>query len=413
MKVLALSEHYLPRIGGTVNYLHETLSALDRRHVSVELWVPGPEPRNWLPKGIAPPQYSIRWIEAGYPANGEPSREQRYRFCNLVNEEAQMRARGPNRPDILHVFFGLFMMEMLDTKALLRAGVPTLATIHNVPPQECRQVEPESPFAIRIKEELRLKIVALKNRKRLRAHRYDKLIVPSETVRKLLNSILPGQDIWVIGHGPTRQLTERMRPPEIRRPSPNSPVRLLTVGGWAPHKRQHLIPAIAQSLLQWGIDFEWDLVGPSERVAGYQKRIVSAIEQLGLGHRIRVHGAVPIGDLAALYDAAHIYVQPSVEEGFCITALDAATAGLPVISSRAGALGTIAQASGGLLVDQNPDSLRDAIIQFVKYDMWPSSPTAVANQIRAIFNWEKSASCLIKVYDALTESRDMCTARRE
>lgn len=53
MKVVVVSEHYYPRVGGTVNYVSETLSALVSEGVDVELWVPGPAPTHWLkPKGV-------------------------------------------------------------------------------------------------------------------------------------------------------------------------------------------------------------------------------------------------------------------------------------------------------------------------------------------------------------------------
>ena len=139
MKLLAISEHYYPRVGGTVNYVHETLCALTALGVEAELLVPGPAPEGWLPQGMAEPPYTVTWIDAGYPAKGDPSREQRYSFCRQVNDLAAARVAGPDRPDVLHVLFGLFVMEVLETEKLRAAGLPCLSTVHNVPPMECRQ----------------------------------------------------------------------------------------------------------------------------------------------------------------------------------------------------------------------------------------------------------------------------------
>lgn len=404
MKLLAISEHYFPRFSGTVNYLHETLSALVRQGVKVELWVPGPEPADWLPEGLAKPPYSVVWIDAGYPSQGDPSRATRYHFCKMVNEAAQARACAGNTPDLLHLFFGLFVMEILDTDALRRKGLPSVVTVHNVPPQECRQTAPEAPFLARMKEAARLQMVGWKNRARLRAHRYDGVVVPSDQVHDLLAPVIKIQAIDVIGHGPTGDLITRMVLPSIRRPTPNEAMRILTVGGYAPHKRQHLIPEVAKHLKERGLAFEWDVVGPEGRIAGYHESVRTAVFQSGLQERVRIRGAVPFDELARLYDAAHLYVQPSIEEGFCITALDAAAAGLPVIASPAGALARIADASGGTLVNSAPESLARAIADFVLEDRW-SDAGQQARAVREQFSWDAAAQALMVRYALITSQQ--------
>ena len=400
MKLLAISEHYYPRMGGTVSYLHETLSALVRQGVDVELWVPGPAHPDWVPAGMPSPLYEVIWIDAGYPALGDPTREQRYAFCAAVNDRAQERAVSANAPDILHVVFGVFVMEVLDTEALRKAGLPSVATVHNVPPQECRLIAPDAPLTKRLKEEARLKLVGWKNRTRLRAHRWDEVVVPSDQVRDLLAQSLPDQTITVIGHGPTSELIQHMTPPRTRRPEPGAPVRLLTAGGYAPHKRQHLIPEAAARLHETGVAFEWDVVGPAGRVAGYRDGVVQAVETAGLSDRMRIRAGVPVGELAALYDAAHLYVQPFIEEGFCITALDAAAAGLPVIASPAGALARIAEASSGALVDSEPNSLARSVADFVAQNRWGDAAAQVQS-VRAQFSWDAAADALRARYLAL------------
>lgn len=401
MRILAISEHYFPRVGGTVNYLHETLSALVRQGVQVTLWVPGPAPAKWLPDGMVPPLYDVTWIDSGYPAAGNPTRDQRYAFCASVNDRAQARAASTDTPNIAHVFYGLFVMEALDTEALRRAGVPTLATVHNVPPQECRLVVPGASLLALLKEEARLQLVSWRNCARLRAHRWDDVVVPSLQVRDLLAPVIQGQEIAVIGHGPTGDLMERMSPPGTRRPAPGAPVRLLTAGGYAPHKRQHLIADVASRLEARGVEFEWDVVGPAGRIPGYKEQVIHTVAAAGLADRVRIREAVSIIDLAALYDAAHLYVQPSVEEGFCITALDAAAAGLPVIASPAGALASIAEASSGALVESAPEPLAQAIADFVIQERWGDA-LAQARSVQTTFSWEVAAHSLRTRYAALT-----------
>lgn len=398
MKLLAISEHYYPRVGGTVNYVHETLCALTALGIEAELLVPGPAPNAWWPDGLAPSPYKVTWIDAGYPARGDPSRNERYVFCRKAAAFTAERLGGPDRVDVLHVLFGLFVMEVLDTDRLRRAGLPCLATVHNVPPMECRQIAHNAPLRARLKEELRLKAVGFKNRARLRRHRYDQLIVPSEQVKGFLELVVK-DPVAVIGHGLTSDLQARMTPPATRRP--HGPVRLLTVGGYAPHKRQHIIPETAQRLANAGVDFVWEIAGPSGRVKSYFNDICADVIARGLQDRVFAQDAVPFHDLSSLYDRANIYVQPSIEEGFCLTALDAAAVGLPVIAAPAGALAKISQVSGGVLVESAPGPLAAAIAEFVKGARWQDR-TGQANHVRAQFSWEKAASQLRSHYDRLT-----------
>ncbi len=396
MKLLAISEHFFPRVGGTVNYLHETLSALVRQGAEVELWVPGPAPAGWLPAGFTPPPYRVVCLDAGYPAQGDPSRVARYAFCRAVNAAALQRANGADRPDLLHVVFGLFLVETLNTEALHAAGLPAVATVHNVPPQECRQLAPDASLLASLKEALRLKVVAWKNRARLRAHRWQALVVPSEQVRDLLAPLLPGQPISVIGHGPSTSLISQITVPASREAT-TAPIRLLTVGGFAPHKRQHLIPAVAARLRAAGLAFHWDVVGPPGRVAGYHQAIVTAVSEAQLQDCLHIHGSVSAADLAGLYQAANLYLQPSIEEGFCITALDAAAVGLPVIASPAGALPAITAASGGALVASEPGALAEAILLFVQRGAW-SDARAQSAAVRSVFSWDAAATALQSCY---------------
>lgn len=397
MKLLAISEHYFPRVGGTVNYVHETLSALTGLGIDSELLVPGPAPENWKPHGMAEPPYTVTWVDAGYPAKGDPNREARYAFCRQVDNIALERTRTPGGADVLHVLFGLFVMEVLDTAQLRAAGLPCVATVHNVPPMECRQTAHNAPLQARLMEELRLKAVGFKNRARLRAHRYDGLVVPSAQVRGFLDKVVR-DPITVIGHGLTTDLQAQMSPPRTRKPE--GTVRLLTVGGYAPHKRQHIIPETAQRLAKSGIDFVWEIAGPAGRVSGYYDGIRDQIARLGLDDRVIARAAVPFEELGALYDRANLYVQPSIEEGFCLTALDAAAVGLPVIASPAGALADIVDASGGALVASEPAALSDAIATFVRNDSWQDSEQ-VSEGVRGRFSWDRAAADLHANYDRL------------
>ncbi|MEO1787971.1 MAG: glycosyltransferase family 4 protein [Pseudomonadota bacterium] len=394
MKLTAISEHFLPRVGGTTHYVCETCRALSESGVDVHLLVPGPQPKG---VDVSDLPYAVSWIDAGYPETGDPSRQSRYEFCERVNERVLSRTKA-GEVDVVHVLFGLFVMEVLDTNAVRAAGANTVATVHNLPPLECGRTWSGDPLSAQARDALRLRAVAWKNNARLRRHRYDTYITPSEQVAAALKHVLSEANINPVAHGISEDLVSRMAPPLSRRPAGGEPVRLLTLGGWMPHKRQHIIPDIASRLVDAGIDFQWRVAGPAGRLAGYKDSVDAILEAQGLTGKVSTSGAVPFPDLPALYDAAHLYVQPSTEEGFCITALDAAAGGLPVIASPAGALPDICTASGGTLVPSDPDAIAGAIIAHVERDDDNDDPRSVADRTKSRFSWEKSALAVLATY---------------
>ena len=394
MKLLAVSEHYFPRVGGTVNYVHETLSALAELGVEAELLVPGPAADAGVIVGDTAP-YAVTWIDADYPETGDPSREARYDFCAKVDALVRSRIGTPEQPDLLHVLFGLFVMEVLDTAHLRANGLPCVATVHNVPPMECRQITDSAPLAARLREALRLRAVSWKNKGRLRQNQYDRYVVPSEQVRGFLTPIV-GPSVKVIGHGLTSDLQAQMTPPPRRDPQGHS-LRLLTVGGYAPHKRQHILPETAKMMRDAGLDFVWTVAGPAGRVRGYFDAIAQDLADSGLDQQVDLRPSVPFNALGSLYDQAHLYVQPSIEEGFCLTALDAAAVGLPVIGSPAGALPDIVATSGGRLVASQPRALAEAIQSFVNEACWQDAGQ-VSARVRDRFSWQKAANELMILY---------------
>ena len=398
LRMLAVSEHYWPRLGGTTNYVHETCRALAAQGIEIDLLVPGPRPASVSDAFLAGLPYRVSWIDAGYPEAGDPPRSARYRFCELVNAEALRRARpgGADAPDIVHVLFGLFLMEVLDTDALRTAGICTAATVHNVPPMECARSWPGAPLSERAADRARLSAVAIKNRTRLQAHSYDFYVVPSQQVADMLRQVLPGAVIRVIGHGVNDALLARMTPPANRAPEAGSPLRLFTAGGWAPHKRQILIPDTIKLLEASGISLIWERAGPASRVGGYHAAVLERARALGVADRMYVHEALAFGEFAACYDRANLYVQPSTEEGFCLTALDAAAAGLPVIGCPAGALPEICAVSGGRLVPSTEGDLATAIEAYVLQASWPDAPADNALNVRDRFTWRRAAETLAR-----------------
>ena len=70
------------------------------------------------------------------------------------------------------------------------------------------------------------------------------------------------------------------------------------------------------------------------------------MDQLGIKDRVFFTEYVPEGDMPFLYNAAEVFVFPSLYEGFGLPVLEAMASGLPVITSSASSLPEVAGRAG-------------------------------------------------------------------
>jgi glycosyltransferase involved in cell wall biosynthesis len=127
---------------------------------------------------------------------------------------------------------------------------------------------------------------------------------------------------------------------------------------------------------------------------------IEAIEQCGLGQRVRLLGYVPDKDLPALYAGAGCFVFPTLYEGFGIPILEAMASGTPVLTSTTGAAPEI---SGGLAVSVDPyniEAIADGIDRALET---PVTVLAQAREHARAFTWERCASQTLAIYRHLIQ----------
>jgi glycosyltransferase involved in cell wall biosynthesis len=120
---------------------------------------------------------------------------------------------------------------------------------------------------------------------------------------------------------------------------------------------------------------------------------------------VRHVGYVEANDRRALYEGACLLVQPSLDEGFGMTVLEAMSMGVPVVAANRGSLPEVI-GDAGLLVDpEQPADIAHAIGLLLNDDR---RMTACAEQglVRArLFNWHETADRVYDTYAAAVERR--------
>ncbi|HSX01220.1 MAG TPA: glycosyltransferase family 1 protein, partial [Candidatus Saccharimonas sp.] len=113
------------------------------------------------------------------------------------------------------------------------------------------------------------------------------------------------------------------------------PEYALYVGNCYPYKNvARLVEAFAQ-LASERPGLKLVLVGRDDH---FRKLVRDQVDALGLHDRVVFTGAISDGALRGLYEHAKLYVHPSLAEGFGLQALEAMTAGVPVLAARSSCL---------------------------------------------------------------------------
>ncbi len=117
-------------------------------------------------------------------------------------------------------------------------------------------------------------------------------------------------------------------------------------------------------------------------------------------------GYVPDTRREELYRSARVLVMPSLDEGFGLPALEAMSAGVPVIVSSRGSLPEVVGGAGAEVDPTDVASLAEAIERAVADDRW-AMQAAEAGLARArTFTWTESARTLRRAYEDAVARRD-------
>ena len=182
---------------------------------------------------------------------------------------------------------------------------------------------------------------------------------------------------------------------------------LLSVGRLEHNKGFHVLADALAALRAHGgrpVDgnWRWVVIGDGP----YRRSIESAVREAGVGGQIYLAGRVSEHDLHAWYEAADLFVHPTLYEGSSLVTLEAMAHRRAVIATTAGGLPDKVQAgiSGWLVPPGDAAALAGAISGALGH---PDRLAAMGRAGRTIvereFSWEATGAALLRLYDELLQ----------
>ena len=367
MKVAMIGWEYPPfKVGGLGTHCYGLTRALADIGVNVDFYMPK------LHSGKIKGKKNLRIIEVGegsilpydrpteQPLTGENFFDSVYEYNRLCSEKVN------GDYDLVHCHDWLTVDAGIAVKKKL--GIPMILTVHSTEYDRSGGIYPNEWF-INIEKrgmENADKIIAVSNfTKRTIVEKYG---IPEEKIRVIHNAVNP------VGAGNNKRKI------------------ILFLGRLTIQKGAEFFLRAAKKVLE---KEDCTFV-----VAGYGEMLPKLIDlsiNLGIANRVMFTGPITDEEVKHIYRISSIYVLPSVSEPFGITALEAVTAGTPVILSKTSGVSEVLRHC--LLVDfWDVDEMANKIVALLRYKPLHKMLTENAEKEVRLFTWDRTARKTLDVY---------------
>ncbi len=346
MKILLVSDHYLPRIGGAEFATHCIADSLTRRGHDVTVMAPDLGDRTDLKTRYRVVRYSCP----------------RYIPPPLVKMLGLGRRYIRERFDVVHAQL-LYPAGYESTWFTRLSGVPLV-----ISPQGA-DIHTYEPMGYGL-----LLNPLFRKRTELAVRRADALTYSSPLMRENLRTL--GNDLsncWYLPNGTIVSRFDHSRRGELRRSLgvPESTTLFVTVSRHSPIKGLSLmLGALAGMKDAAG---EWHAIVAGSNV----QKLAGEIAEAGLRDRITLVSDIPVErdsdgipicparEIAELLTASDIYVAPALSGGFELSSADAMAAGLPtIIADENGGKDVVERYGAGIVFPTGDvDALRQAMLR--------------------------------------------------
>jgi len=126
--------------------------------------------------------------------------------------------------------------------------------------------------------------------------------------------------------------------------------------------------------------------------------IFARVEALGLVGEVIFAGYVPGEELPWWYNAAELFVYPSVYEGFGLPPLEAMACGTPVVTSNASSLPEVVGQAGQLVAPEDTEALAEAVSRVLADAELRESMSQAGLEQAAKFSWPRAAAQTVDTY---------------
>jgi glycosyltransferase involved in cell wall biosynthesis len=148
-------------------------------------------------------------------------------------------------------------------------------------------------------------------------------------------------------------------------------------------------------------------------VGNLQKDVRLLLERYPLPAGVRIIPGVSRIELKKLYDSAHAFVLPSIQDGFGMVLGEAMASGLPVIASmNTGAPDIFRSKDDGVLVPAGDiEALADAISQLYQNKELRIALAASGIECIKDFTWQRYGDSTFRMYEELLGNKELVAAR--
>lgn len=246
----------------------------------------------------------------------------------------------------------------------------------------------------------------------------DGIVVVSQFTQKLVEKLLnrnveivlahPGLNVSGIGKNMSKDsgndVGKDVESVKLR-PARKSSLHLLFVGYVTPRKGvDTMIRAFEILIKEKGQkNLVLHIVGNTDRDKAFSKNVKDYSREAGLDDQVIFHGRINDRDMEKLYTASDIFVFPSLWEGFGMALAEAASFGLPIVATDAGAIPyMIKDGINGLLVSPgDAEGLARAVERLAESPEMRARLGKANRKMAEEFDWNKSFSKIESLLDKL------------
>lgn len=242
---------------------------------------------------------------------------------------------------------------------------------------------------------------------RITSLRASAIIVDSESTRHDLIKILKIDEkrVFAVPLGVSasfRRLADRFQVEEISRKYKLPERFILYVGVLEPRKNLSTLTRAFKLLIDRGLKHTLVIAG---RKGWFYDDLFKTIEDLNLKAEVILTGYIPDEELPFLYNAADLFVYPSLYEGFGLPVLEAMACGVPVITSNISSLPEIVGAAGVLVNPNEINELADKIYNVLTDRQFHDELGNEGLARSRLFSWARTAKETLAVYRQVLNAR--------